>query len=129
MTYLASCKVSYTYCTLQVYGHFSFTEINDGLALMQQNARAVFDWATHNGIELNVKKTKVMIFRSAQNLAMLPRNLPQIMISGSLIPYGDHVINLFVLMSPSLNWQPQIADITNNIYASQQLKFLSEIFK
>ena len=35
----------------QVYGHFSLAEINDSLALMQQNAQAVPDWATHNGLE------------------------------------------------------------------------------
>ena len=33
------------------------------LALMQQNAQAVLDWATLNGLELNDKETKVMIFR------------------------------------------------------------------
>ena len=66
----------------QVHGHFSLTEINDGIALMRQNAQAVSDWATHNGLELNFKKTKVMTFGSAQNLAMLPGNLSQIVISG-----------------------------------------------
>ena len=50
----------------QVYGHFSLTEINDGITLMQQNAQAVLDQATHNGLELNVKKTKFMIFGSAK---------------------------------------------------------------
>ena len=37
---------------------------------MQQNAQAVFDLATHNGLELNVKKTKVTIFDGAQNPAV-----------------------------------------------------------
>ena len=54
----------------QIYGHFSLAEINEGIALMHQNAQAVFDWATLNRLELNVKKTKAIIFGSAQNLAM-----------------------------------------------------------
>ena len=45
----------------------------------------MFDWAAENGLELNVKKTKAILFVSARNLAMLPDNLPQIMISGSPI--------------------------------------------
>ena len=69
---------------------------------MQQNAQAVFDWASNNGIKLNVKKTKVMIFGSAQNLAMLLVNLSQIIISGSLIPYVEQVKNLRLLMTQTL---------------------------
>ena len=53
---------------------------------MQNNAQALFDWAAENGLELNVKKTKAIVFGSARNLAMLPDNLPQIIISGSPIP-------------------------------------------
>ena len=53
---------------------------------MQHNAQTVFDWAIVNGLELNIKKTKVMIFGSTRNFAMLPNNLPQITINGSPIP-------------------------------------------
>ena len=70
---------------------------------MQQNAQAVFDCATDNGLELNFKKTKVMIFGSAQNMNMLLVNLPQIMISGSPIPYVEQVKNLRLLPTPTLN--------------------------
>ena len=92
----------------KVYGHFSLSEINEGISLMQQNAQLGFDWARLNGLELNVKKTKATIFGRAQNLAMLPCNLPRLMISGSPIPYVEQVKNLGSLMTPNLNWQPQI---------------------
>ena len=91
---------------------------------MQHNAQAVFDWASENGLELNVKKTKAIVFGSARNLAMLPDNLPQIMISGSPIPYVQQVKNLGLLMTPTLNWQPQISSITSRVYATlSSLKF------
>ena len=32
----------------QVYGHLNLSEINKDVAIMQQNAQAVFDWATNN---------------------------------------------------------------------------------
>ena len=59
-----------------------------------------------------------MIFGSSQNPAMLPGNLPQIIISGSPILYVEQVINLVLLMTLTLNWQLQIAAITNKIYVS-----------
>ena len=71
-----------------------------------------------NGLELNVKKTKAIIFGSAQNLSMLSCNLSLITISGSPIPYGKQVKNLGLLVTPTLDWQPRISAITNKIYAS-----------
>ena len=38
---------------------------------MQRKAQVVFNWVTENGLELNVRKTKAMIFDSTRNLAML----------------------------------------------------------
>ena len=87
----------------QVYGHFSLDEINEGIALTQQNSQAVFDWAALNRLELNVKKTKAIIFGSAQNLSMLSCNLSLITISGSPIPYGKQVKNLGLLVTPTLD--------------------------
>ena len=78
----------------QVYGHFTLTEINEGIAIMQQNAQAVFDWATENVLELNVRKTKTMIFGSARNLAMLPNGSLEIKINRSAIPYVQQAKNL-----------------------------------
>ena len=73
----------------QVYGHFNLSEINEGIVYMQQNAQAVFDWATDNGPDLNVRKTKTIIFSSTRKPAMLPNSLPQIKINGFSIPYVD----------------------------------------
>ena len=55
----------------KVYGHFKPTEIFEGIVCMQRNAQAVFDWATLNGLDLNVKKTKAIIFGCTQNLENL----------------------------------------------------------
>ena len=54
---------------------------------------------------------------STRNLAMLPNGLPQIKIIGSAIPYVQQAKNLGLLMTPSLNWQPQIKSITIKVYA------------
>ena len=98
----------------QVNGHFTSAEIN---------AQAVFDWVTENGLELNFRKTKA-IFGSTRNLAMLPNGLPQIKINGSAIPNVEQAKNFGLLMTPSLNWHPQISSITNKVYTTlSSLKF------
>ena len=53
----------------QIYQSFTLEQIDAGIAHMQYNAQAVADWATDNGLELNIKKTKVMILGSLQNLS------------------------------------------------------------
>ena len=100
---------------VQVYGYFILTEITGGIAIKQSNAQAVFDWATANGLELNVRKTKAMIFGSTRNLAMLPNGLTQIKMKGSSIPYVEQAKDLGLLMTPLLNLQPQITSITNKV--------------
>ena len=41
-----------------VYGNFTPAKMNEGIIHMQHNPQAVFDWATLNGLELNVKNAK-----------------------------------------------------------------------
>ena len=50
---------------------------------------------------------------------MLPNGLSQIKIDGSTIPYVQQAKNLGLLMTPSLNCQPQITSITNKVYTKQ----------
>ena len=49
---------------------------------------------------------------------MLPDELTQIKINGASIPYVGQAKNLGLLITPSLNWQPQITSITNKVYAT-----------
>ena len=78
----------------QVYGQFIPAEIYKGIASMQNNAYAVFDWATGKRVELNVRKTKAMVFCIDRNLAMPIDELPQIKIyvlCGAVILGGGDV--------------------------------------
>ena len=68
---------------------------------MWNNALAVFDWTIENGIELNVR------LRSRFSAA----------IYGSPISYIQQAKNLGLSMISTLNWQPQITSITNNVNA------------
>ena len=80
-----------------------------------------------NGLELNIKKTKVMIFGSLQYLTTLskrPQPLPQIQINDIPLPYFEIVKNLAIIMTRTLNWQPQVTAITNKVFPTlSSLKF------
>ena len=61
MTYLRGVSYMLYANGAQVYGHFTLSEINEDIAIMQHNAQAVFDWATENGLELIIRKIKAII--------------------------------------------------------------------
>ena len=61
----------------QIYQSFELWEIDDGITCMQLNAQAVAVWTTQNELELNMKKTNVMIFGSLQYPTTLNRQ-PQV---------------------------------------------------
>ena len=44
-----------------MYHHFKASDIHAAIAKVQTDAQAVADWATANGLELNERKTKVII--------------------------------------------------------------------
>ena len=48
----------------QIYLHCLPSEILNGIQLIQRDAQAVADWATENGLQLNLNKSKVMILGS-----------------------------------------------------------------
>ena len=111
----------------QIYQSFELKQIDSGITHMQLNAQAMADWATQNGLKLNIKKSKVMIFGSLQYLTTLskcPEPLSQIQINSVFLPYVAIVKNLGILMTPSLTWQPQVTAITNKVYSTLcSLKF------
>ena len=69
---------------------------------MERNAQAVFDWAIVNGLELNARKFKAIIFGSSQNLTR--KHSRNHNVFGPPIPYVEQVKNLGLLMTPTLNW-------------------------
>ena len=48
----------------QIYHHCLSSDILHGIELIQRDAQAVADWAIDNGLDLNLKKSKVMILGS-----------------------------------------------------------------
>ena len=63
---------------MQIYQSFESEQIDDEIAYMHLNTQVVADWATENGLELNINKTKVTIFGSLQYLTTLSNRVQPI---------------------------------------------------
>ena len=50
---------------MQIYYHALPSKLYDALGLVKRDAQAIADWAWNNGLELNTKKTQVIILGNA----------------------------------------------------------------
>ena len=75
-----------------IYHLFRAADIHAAIVRVQPDAQAVADWATAIGLELNEKKTKVMLMGSVPHKAPIDMNsLPPVVINGTNIKYVDRV--------------------------------------
>ncbi|CAG5090608.1 Protein of unknown function [Cotesia congregata] len=94
-------------------------------------AQAVADWARENDLEINYKKTKVMILGSKHKLKLLENfELPEIIIDGNVIPYTNSTKHLGVHLSNNLSWNMHISQVSRKVYGSlnSEPKFLRDLF-
>ena len=62
---LTHCKCKKYADDTQIYYHALPSKLDDALGLDERDAQAIADWALKNGLELNTKKTQVIILGSA----------------------------------------------------------------
>lgn len=87
----------------QVYIHCSTHDLLNGIRKAQRDAQAVADWAAQNGLDLNLKKTDVIIIGSELYISAINFDLlPEITISTTKIPYSNSVKSLGVTISSTL---------------------------
>ena len=59
------CKCRKYVNDTQIYYHVLPSKLDDALGLVECDAQAVADWGLNNGLELNTKKTQVIILGSS----------------------------------------------------------------
>ena len=88
---------------------------------MQREARAVADWAELNGLELNLKKSKVMLLGSEAYISsdiLNVNNLPPIIINNSPLQYVNLFKNLGLWITPTLDWKAHVEHILKKVHSS-----------
>ena len=105
----------------QIFLHCLPSEILNGIQLIQRDAQALADWATENGLQLNLNKSKVMILSSEAYITSPVLNihsLPPILINDTPLQYVELVKNLGIWLTPTLNWTPQVNSILKKVHCS-----------
>ena len=83
----------------QIYLHIALTQINELIVRVQADAQAVAVWPQANGLELNEKKTKVMIMGSMPYFASIDVDrLQEIVIDRTSLQYVDKEKTLALLL-------------------------------
>ena len=109
----------------QIYHHCLPSQILEGIASIQRDAQSVAAWAQQNGLELNLKKTKVMVIGSSSYINSIDfASLPSIIVNNQPIEYVHLFKNLGVHITSTLSWKPHVDHILKKVFSSLgSLKF------
>lgn len=125
ITILKYCKGLLFADDLQIYLQCKIENINETVRKINEDVKAIVEWARTMGLILNIAKTKVIILGTCQN-HMLLRDLliDPIIVDGTPIPYEEEVKNLGVFISKNLTWNRQISHISSKIHGTlHKLRF------
>ncbi|CAB0041138.1 unnamed protein product [Trichogramma brassicae] len=102
---------------LQIYLQCPPAELDETIMRLNEDARFVSDWAHTNGLSLNVAKTRATLFASNQYLIRIDLNhIGTISLDGTVVPFEDRVVNLGLVMTPSLSWDAHVRGISSRIH-------------
>lgn len=94
---------------LQIYLQCSSVDIRATLQRLGNNATLVANWATANHLNLNLGKTKAIVFSSAFYSASLTGLT--VRVAGGTIPLESSVRNLGVILDSRLDWSEHVTSI------------------
>ncbi|CAG5100602.1 Protein of unknown function [Cotesia congregata] len=93
---------------------------NEAIRQITVDAQSVGDWASENGLEVNLSKTKVMILGSSKNLWLMKQELlSSIVINGTEIPFSESAKCLGLHITNTLSWNLHVSKVLKteeNIY-------------
>lgn len=109
----------------QIYLHCLPSEMNHALEMITHDINIIVNYASCNGLKLNISKSKILILGSATYTnAINLDSLPVINIERSIIPYVDHARNLGVILQSNLSWSKHVNSISGRVHATlHRLKF------
>ena len=105
---------------LQIYIQVLATkpEIERGIQQLSELARIVADWAKLNHLTLNAKKTKAIVFGTAQTIKLFKElQRPSITINnaGDQTEFVNEITSLGVILDSTLSWDAQVNRVTKKV--------------
>lgn len=109
----------------QIYLSCEPHKLNEALAKISYDVNAIYEFSLANKLNLNIKKSNVMILGSSPRVRHLETcQLPFVTLNGIRLPYVTETRNLGVLIMSNLGWNSHVAAISRKVYATlYKLKF------
>lgn len=98
---------------VQLYYSCAENEITDAIQKIHEDISAVCAWANDNGLLLNAKKTKAIVFSNAT----LRSTVPNIVINGTTVNYSDSVVNLGLTMDVNFSYSAHVKEISSKVFS------------
>ncbi|XP_063897719.1 uncharacterized protein LOC135118779 [Helicoverpa armigera] len=108
---------------LQLYRHTTVDDLVDTLDKVNADLAVVKNWADRFGVAVNPGKCQAIIIGGSRNIIRVDTSsLPPVIFNGMTVPYSGNVKNLGLQMDTTLNWQPQVAAVSQKV--TNILRFL-----
>lgn len=113
---MSSCKYSLYADDLQLYLSFPPDEVIEGIARINEDVRAVCEWAVESGLRLNSAKTKAILIGTARYVnALEVAGLPPIRVNAEIIPLASSTKCLGVTITSTLSWREHFLRVSGKI--------------
>lgn len=117
------CKYHMYADDVQIYASNKVDDIEHITASINDDIRAISNWALINELKLNYSKSQVLHINS-YNLNI---TYPAVYIGDDVVPFVDKARNLGFIMNSKFTWDSHVSHICSNIYAG--LRRLSKFKK
>lgn len=108
---------------LQLYRHTKAIDLIDTLDKINADLEVVKNWSDRFGVEVNPTKCQAIIIGGSRAMSRVDGlGLPPLVFNGILIPYSCSVKNLGLHIDSTLNWQSQVAAVSQKVTCT--LRFL-----
>lgn len=103
---------------LQLYIKFKNGNHNEAVRNAESEIQRLRRYAAQHNLSLNASKTQPIILGSRRFLNMIDKkSLSSINIDGEVVPYCNTVVNLGVVMDPTLTWGPHVDHVCKKVFS------------
>lgn len=109
----------------QIYLSCLPSKLHQAINLISEDVQAVADFASTNGLKLNLSKSKILILGSDAYTRQIDHTtLPVISVNDVAIPYALNARNLGVTFTNNLSWKQHVHHISQKVHFTlHKLKF------
>ena len=102
----------------QIYRSFLPVDGRKAVNELNNDLKRISEWSRTNGLQLNVRKTQSIVFRSKRSRHEHINSLPKVKLDNNELDYSSYVKNLGLYMDEHLDWKINTNAITKQVFYS-----------